>query len=695
MSKYAHMLPERSHTVPSKRRREVRPVSDQALPLLAPGAILQRAALESLRPVEVVRMQQTLGNRAVGELLGRSSSSSPRIQAKLTINAPGDEYEREADRVAEQMMHVPPAERAELEDEDEEPEVMTKREPAHGVSGAFEAGEEFEQQLNVTRGQGQPLPPTLKQEFETRFGADFSRVRIHADVRSAEMNRAIQARAFTHAQDIYLGAGQYGPDSTAGKRLLAHELTHVVQQSMNNCTPSMSREVSPEPDGKGVVQAKFGFEVETNIGLRQIAQARFKNANSDPGVAAPTKEAFISVHPQANAEFAVATGWAGFEIKIDHHIRMGVTDPRLKPQDWTLEANPNLLSAPTPQQVSEALEYDEPEDRTQRGPIAEFVVYPPLDEFTTTEKTVKDTLTKMGRIALDLKSAALREPLEHFYTGGVTEAGVRVGVKGAKPNIADGKMQIQTTAGIQLSRVEQYLSEMSRPARTITDPGAGKIWEPPEQGEEEVSNFVEQLAVQNGKQALADMGFDPTVYPIETGKFILISQYLVATHYSGKLGRFLAKNKVGSFFYKTKLSKFFDPARDPDLADAVPDITDALLKANRVDPATRILNIFAGRDDVAPHFSAEDWLKEVLLGQDDKVFEWFRNPYSKAIGPENIGTPGPEGLAVIMEKRKGEPPLPKGENWSSAEMETKAEAWGTLGALVYRYLCGLHGIEPK
>ena len=236
MSKYAHMLPERSHAVPSTRPREVTLVSEKALTLLAPGAIIQRAALahESLRPAEVVRMQQTLGNRAVGELLGRSSSLRPRIQAKLTVNAPADEYELEADRVAEQVMRMPVVQRAELHDEDEAPEVMTKREPEHPVSGAFEAGDEFERQLNLTRGQGQPLPPILKQEFETKFGADFSRVRIHADIRSAEMNRAIQARAFTHAQDIYLGGGQFGLDSTAGKRLLAHELTHVVQQNTKN-----------------------------------------------------------------------------------------------------------------------------------------------------------------------------------------------------------------------------------------------------------------------------------------------------------------------------------------------------------------------------------------------------------------------------------------------------------------------------
>jgi hypothetical protein len=96
------MLPEHSHTIPSKRPREVALASEQALQPLAPSAILQRAMLapESLRPDEVVRMQQTLGNRAVGGLLNRSSSQRPLVQAKLTVNAPGDKYEQEPDRVA-------------------------------------------------------------------------------------------------------------------------------------------------------------------------------------------------------------------------------------------------------------------------------------------------------------------------------------------------------------------------------------------------------------------------------------------------------------------------------------------------------------------------------------------------------------------------------------------------------------------
>jgi hypothetical protein len=212
--------------------REINPAFRLGLQHRAPSAIIQRAALspESIRPAEIMRLQQTLGNRAVGTLLNRPVSSRPVIQAKLTVNAPGDEYEQEADRVADAVMRIPAVQRVELEDEDEEPEVMTKREPGHAAGGAFEAGEEFEQQLRASQGQGEALPTDLRAEFEAKFNTDFSAVRIHTDSQSAELNRAIQARAFTHGRDIYLGAGQYASESGSGKRLLAHELTHVVQQ---------------------------------------------------------------------------------------------------------------------------------------------------------------------------------------------------------------------------------------------------------------------------------------------------------------------------------------------------------------------------------------------------------------------------------------------------------------------------------
>jgi hypothetical protein len=83
----------------------------------------------------------------------------------------------------------------------------------------------------VLRSPGQPLDSRARATLEPRFGHDFSRVRVHADARAAESTRSIAALAFTAGRDVVFGAGQYAPGTAAGQRLLAHELTHVVQQA--------------------------------------------------------------------------------------------------------------------------------------------------------------------------------------------------------------------------------------------------------------------------------------------------------------------------------------------------------------------------------------------------------------------------------------------------------------------------------
>ncbi len=80
-------------------------------------------------------------------------------------------------------------------------------------------------------GPGQPLNPAIRAFFEPRFGHDFSKVRIHADAQASESARAVNARAFTAGRDVVFGKGEYAPGTGEGRRLLAHELTHVVQQS--------------------------------------------------------------------------------------------------------------------------------------------------------------------------------------------------------------------------------------------------------------------------------------------------------------------------------------------------------------------------------------------------------------------------------------------------------------------------------
>ena len=103
-------------------------------------------------------------------------------------------------------------------------EVMIK--PASEPGGSIAADEDFARRLQASQGRGRPLPPSLRETFEARFGADFGAVKVHSDAAARQLSQAIQAQAFTRGSDIFLGAG----NSAADRRLLAHELTHVVQQ---------------------------------------------------------------------------------------------------------------------------------------------------------------------------------------------------------------------------------------------------------------------------------------------------------------------------------------------------------------------------------------------------------------------------------------------------------------------------------
>jgi murein DD-endopeptidase MepM/ murein hydrolase activator NlpD len=129
------------------------------------------------------------------------------VQAKAAAGAPDDIYEQEAHRVADTVMRT-------------------------SVPGASAALRRDGDQATLAGGEarGAPLPESARGFFEPRFGHDFGRVRIHADGEAAGAAQGLGAHAFTRGRDIYFAAGRYQPDSGAGRRLLAHELAHVVQQ---------------------------------------------------------------------------------------------------------------------------------------------------------------------------------------------------------------------------------------------------------------------------------------------------------------------------------------------------------------------------------------------------------------------------------------------------------------------------------
>lgn len=159
------------------------------------------------------------------------------VQAKLTIGEPNDRYEQEADNVAKTVVkHLDNS-----QPDQKQPSIKRKsadvgpmmRLPLQRQSSISvgPASHDFEKNLNQARRGGSPLAPKVQGKMESAMGADFSRVKIHTDSQADNLSQSIQAKAFTTGQDVFFKQGEYDPGSRSGQELLAHELTHVVQQS--------------------------------------------------------------------------------------------------------------------------------------------------------------------------------------------------------------------------------------------------------------------------------------------------------------------------------------------------------------------------------------------------------------------------------------------------------------------------------
>jgi hypothetical protein len=175
-----------------------------------------------------------------------ADGAPPPLQPKLTIGAPNDPYEQEADRVAAQVVqqiNAPQASQSQAlqrMDVPEEEELQMRPAPSTEIV-AGDAAPELETAIHQVRGRGQALAPNLQAQMGQAMGADFSGVKIHTDSQSDQLNRSIQAKAFTTGQDIFFRQGAYQPGSSGGQELIAHELTHVVQQSR----ATIKRDIQP------------------------------------------------------------------------------------------------------------------------------------------------------------------------------------------------------------------------------------------------------------------------------------------------------------------------------------------------------------------------------------------------------------------------------------------------------------------
>ncbi|HEX3125993.1 MAG TPA: DUF4157 domain-containing protein [Thermoanaerobaculia bacterium] len=221
------------------------------------------------------------------------SSAPAGIQPKLTVSTPGDIYEQEADRVADTVM----------------------RGPADGTPRVA-----FDEGIPTMRGAGRPLTSSERNFMEPRFGADFSAVRLHMNQEADSRSRALQARAFTLGNDIFFRAGEYTPGKAESHHLLAHELTHTIQQGaagplggrsvvQGKCPPTVQREM------------KFEFQTKNEIFRNDGTRAEKLERKYGPKDFLVKGNSGVTLESETNGVLEFETKWQRKWSKLEEQIK--------------------------------------------------------------------------------------------------------------------------------------------------------------------------------------------------------------------------------------------------------------------------------------------------------------------------------------------------------------------------------------
>lgn len=245
----------------------------------------------------LLHLQRWYGNRFVQQVV-RGGASAPIIQTKMMVGPAGDCHEREADRVAG-LVRSGRATRV--------PHGTGRASGVLRRAGADggPAGAGVQQAIRAAHGGGQSLPDGLRSFMEQVLGADFTSVRVHTDTRADQLNRVLQARAFTTGQDLFFRRGEYDPSNMGGREVLAHELTHVTQQMGAAVNPDGSSGVPPG-GGAGVIQRmRIGNRDTDNSEDLKALKARALTLKTVGDVAAMRAEITSQLgdsQPDANVE---------------------------------------------------------------------------------------------------------------------------------------------------------------------------------------------------------------------------------------------------------------------------------------------------------------------------------------------------------------------------------------------------------
>ncbi|GEM_PF-3341245 len=274
------------------------------------------------------------------------------IQPKLKLGPPGDRYEQEADRVAEQVVQmVTPCPKCRVESEEGDKETFRAKPIAYQITSLvqrqeanpeeMEVDEELlqpkqpdgrmpqvdpclEAQIQGLRSGGQPLDAANRAFFEPRFGADFGHVRVHTDAKAAESARAIRAAAYTVGQHVVFAAGGYAPHTTAGKQLLAHELVHTCQQGQVADSQCFPLEISTVND-----ISEHEADQIAQYGLTQYGESKPKVSTAELSVQRACGSRAIG-HPEGCSPFG-GVGTTEISNRIDERFLFEVNCDDFRP----------------------------------------------------------------------------------------------------------------------------------------------------------------------------------------------------------------------------------------------------------------------------------------------------------------------------------------------------------------------------
>jgi hypothetical protein len=238
----------------------------------------------------IAHLKETSGSESIRELNAAFNFEEIGIfQPKLYTSQPGDIYEQEADRIAERMARKSvdnsiPGERLRTSlghiypknEEDKNPTLRTGK-PAM-ISGTESSDRVVDEVNNICSSEGSSLDTDTNEFMESSFGHDFSRVRVHTGERAAMSAKSINARAYAIGNNIVFGERQYQPKTIEGRKLLAHELTHVVQQEAAT-NYGIFRNSDMPSSSEGAVTPRRVVYIDANV-IDQINRGNVNAANT-------------------------------------------------------------------------------------------------------------------------------------------------------------------------------------------------------------------------------------------------------------------------------------------------------------------------------------------------------------------------------------------------------------------------------